>query len=202
MNELNVQPDSPKYADILGTAKRLFWKHGVRRVSVEEICQEAGVSKMTFYRFFPNKVELAKKMLEQVFDDSMRQYRELMDQDIPFEEKVRQQLLLKFKGTESVSAEFVKDIYSNEDWGLKQYMEERTAETLKTVIGDYALAQQKGWIRQDLKLSFVLYVFHKMPEWINDPHLLAAYPDIHDLIMEIANFFFYGILPHHPKPDE
>lgn len=198
---MNVQPDSPKYTDILSTAKRLFWKHGVRRVSVEEICKEAGVSKMTFYRFFPNKVDLARKMLEKVFDDSMQEYRDLMAQDIPFEEKVRRQLLLKFKGTESVSMEFVKDIYSNEEWGLKEYMEERTEETLKTVIADYAIAKEKGWIRADLNLQFVLYIFHKMPEWITDPHLAAAYDDIHDLIMEIANFFFYGILPRHPKPD-
>ena len=57
---MTAQPDSSKSLDILNTARQLFWKHGIRRVSVEEVCREAGVSKMTFYRSFPNKIELAK----------------------------------------------------------------------------------------------------------------------------------------------
>jgi AcrR family transcriptional regulator len=198
---MTSQPDSPKYHDLVQTARQLFWKHGIRRVSVEEICAEAGVSKMTFYRFFPNKIELAKTMLQQLFDDSMQQYRAIMDQDLPFEEKVRQQLLLKFKGTEAISGEFVRDIYSNEDWGLKAYMEQRTEEALMTIISDYSKAQQQGHIRKDLKLDFILYMLHKMQEWITDENLVRSYDDIHDLIMEIANFFFYGILPHSPRSD-
>jgi AcrR family transcriptional regulator len=197
-----AQPDSPKYADLLSTAKRLFWKHGIRRVSIEEICREAGVSKMTFYRFFPNKIELAKTMLEGIFDESMRDYRALMEQDIPFEEKVRRQLLMKFKGTEAISAEFVRDIYSNQEWGLGTYMQQRTEETLQVIMSDYAHAQRMGWIRQDLNLNFMLYILHQMPAWISDEQLVASYDDIHGLIMEVANFFFYGVLPHSTKPDE
>jgi AcrR family transcriptional regulator len=197
-----AQPDSPKYADLLSTAKRLFWKHGIRRVSIEEICREAGVSKMTFYRFFPNKIELAKTMLEGIFDESMREYRALMDENIPFEEKVRRQLLMKFKGTEAISAEFVRDIYSNHEWGLGAYMQQRTEETLQVIMSDYAHAQRMGWIRQELNLNFMLYILHQMPAWISDEQLAASYDDIHDLIMEIANFFFYGVLPHSTESNE
>ncbi|MDH5400751.1 MAG: TetR/AcrR family transcriptional regulator, partial [Cyclobacteriaceae bacterium] len=53
-----------KYQAIFETAKELFWKYGIRRVTIEEICKEAGVSKMTFYKFFPNKVALANTILE------------------------------------------------------------------------------------------------------------------------------------------
>jgi AcrR family transcriptional regulator len=197
-----AQPDSPKYADLLRTAKRLFWKHGIRRVSIEEICREAGVSKMTFYRFFPNKVELAKALLEDIFDESMQEYRALMEQDIPFEEKVRRQLLMKFENTEAMSAEFISDIYSNQEWGLGAYMAQRTEEAIQAIMTDYAHAQRMGWVRQDLNLNFMLYLLHQMPAWISDERLAASYDDIHDLIMEIANFFFYGVLPHSTESNE
>lgn len=196
------QIESPKYKDLLDTARHLFWKHGVRRVSIEEICREAGVSKMTFYRFFPNKIELAKTILQGLFDDSMREYKALMSQDIPFEEKVRKQLHMKFQGTREISAELIRDIYSNEDWGLREFMEEQTEETLKVLMNDYAHARKMGWIRKDLKLGFIFYILHKMQEWITDEQLLAAYDDTHDLVMEIANFFFYGILPHEKAGNE
>ena len=35
MNESNV-----KYQDIVSTARDLFWKFGIKRVSIEEICKE------------------------------------------------------------------------------------------------------------------------------------------------------------------
>ncbi|MCB9285606.1 MAG: helix-turn-helix transcriptional regulator [Lewinellaceae bacterium] len=193
---------NPKYQNLLKTGRELFWKHGVKRVTIEEICRESGVSKVTFYRFFPNKIELAKTILQGMFDDAMGDYRALMAEDIPFEEKVRKQLLLKFEGTKEISAELVRDIYSNQEWGLGAYMEARTEEALQVIMDDYAQAQKKGWIRKDLNLGFVLYIFHKMPEWIFDQHLLSAYETQQDLIMEIANFFFYGILPHSKNPND
>ncbi len=199
---MTAQPDSPKYLDILNAARRLFWKHGVRRVSVEEICREAGASKMTFYRFFSNKIELAKAMLQQVFDESMAEYSAIMAQDIPFEEKVQQQLLLKFKGTQGISAELVRDIYSNQEWGLREYMEQRTEEALRVIMHDYIEAQKKGWIRKDIRPGFILYLFHRMQDWVTDEQLLASYADTQDLIMEATRFFFYGILPHEQKGHE
>ena len=196
-----TQTDNSKYGDILNTGRELFWKHGIRRVSVEEICLEAGVSKMTFYRFFPNKVELAKTILQQQFDKSMVEYRTLMDSDISFEEKVRQQLLLKFQGTKEISAELVKDIYSNQAWGLSEYMEQRTNEALVIFMHDYTQAQNKGFLRKDVKLEFLLYFLNQMAAWVSDERLLAHYDHAQDLIMEIANFFFYGILPHEKRTD-
>ena len=199
---MTAQPDSSKSLDILNTARQLFWKHGIRRVSVEEICREAGASKMTFYRSFPNKIELAKAMLQKMFDESMNEYSAIMALDIPFEEKVQKELLLKFKGARGISAELVRDIYSNQEWGLREYMERRTEEALKVIMNDFAQAQQKGWIRQDLRLDFILFLFHRMQDWITNEQLLASYPDTQDLIMEITNFFFYGIMPHESKGHE
>ena len=200
--KMTAPSGNPKHLELLHTARQLFWKHGIRRVSVEEVCREAGVSKMTFYRAFPNKIELAKAMLQQAFDESMAEYRAIMAQDIPFEEKVQQQLLLKFKGTKGISAELVRDIYSNRDWGLREYMEQRTEEALKVIMDDFAQAQQKGWIRKDMRLDFILFLFHRMQAWITDEHLLASYADTQELVMEITNFFFYGIMPHASKNHE
>ncbi|MBL0024612.1 MAG: helix-turn-helix transcriptional regulator [Saprospiraceae bacterium] len=52
---------SKSYLKIITTAKKLFWKHGSSRVTIEELCREAGVSKMTFYRHFNNKNEIIGK---------------------------------------------------------------------------------------------------------------------------------------------
>ncbi len=49
---------------ILGVAKRLFSKRGVRDVNVDEICHELGISKKTFYQYYGSKEELVGEMID------------------------------------------------------------------------------------------------------------------------------------------
>ncbi|MBN1951346.1 MAG: TetR/AcrR family transcriptional regulator [Bacteroidales bacterium] len=190
-----AQIQNEKYEAILQTAHDLFWKFGIRRVTVEEVCKEAGVSKMTFYRYFSNKNDLAKEVIEKMFSDMYTGYRSLMDQDIPFEEKVKQQLMMKFEGTNEISAELVKDIYGDPGSELFSVWKSRADKIVQVVLDDYKEAQKKGWIRQDLNVEFILYMSNKTVQIASDPQAQAMYPDMQSLIMEIANMFFYGIMP-------
>ena len=192
---MDKDKNSPKYNDILIIAKDLFWKHGVKRVSIEEICKEADVSKMTFYRFFQNKQELAKTIIKNLTDESILVYRNIMNENTFFDEKVKKLILLKFEGTNNISKEFIKDIYTDKKLGLHEYLEKRTAEFTGEVIKDLAHAQEMGWMRKDINLDFVIYFNNKMAEMIYDPKLAVMYKNTQELIMEITNLFFYGIFP-------
>ncbi|MFW5657528.1 MAG: TetR/AcrR family transcriptional regulator [Bacteroidota bacterium] len=199
---MKEQVKNKKYRDILSTAHALFWKHGISRVSIEEICREANVSKMTFYRHFPDKIALAKTILNNMFDENYSKYRELMDSDVSYEEKVRQMLLAKYEGTKDISKELVKDIYTNKRLGLHKLWEKRASEMTKEVVQDFEKAQKEGLIRKDINLDFILYFNNKMTELIYDPKVAAMYETTQDLIMEIANMFFYGIFPRKQNEDE
>ena len=191
--------DNQKYQDILETAHHLFWKFGIRRVSIEEICREAGVSKMTFYRFFKNKIELARTVLDGIFNEAQEKYQALMAQDIPFAEKVKQQVVMKFEGTKEISGELIKDIYSGWNPELKAYFETTSQQMILMVRNDYINAIEKGWIRKDVKVDFIFYMSQKMAEMVTDPALLGLYSDAQELIMEFMNMMFYGILPRNDE---
>jgi AcrR family transcriptional regulator len=187
--------ENEKYRSIIKTSHDLFWKFGIRRVTIEEICREAAVSKMTFYRFFSNKAEIAKAVVANLFDKMVKDYRKLMDQDITFEEKIKKQLLMKFEGTKEISPELIKDIYGDPSSELFRYWKSRADEMLQLVYEDYSHAQKKGWIRKDIKIEYIIYMSNKASEIASDENLQKLYPDMQSLIMEIANTFFYGILP-------
>ena len=191
-----------KFRDIVHTAKGLFWKHGLRRVTIEEICQEANVSKMTFYKYFPNKTELAKEILNRLFEENMKKFDKLMLADIPFEEKMHQQIKLKTEGTEDISEEFVKDIYGDPDSELAGYWKMRADGFIQKVIDHYTDAQQKGWLRTDVKIDFILYMINKTFEMVNDKALISKYDNMQELILEINRFFLYGILPYEKQADD
>ncbi|POZ60814.1 TetR/AcrR family transcriptional regulator [Chromobacterium alticapitis] len=55
----------PPRERILATAHRLFYREGIRATGIDRIIAESGVSKVTFYRYFPSKNELILAYLEQ-----------------------------------------------------------------------------------------------------------------------------------------
>jgi AcrR family transcriptional regulator len=184
-----------KHDKIHQAAHELFWKHGFKRVSVEEVCEKAGVSKMTFYRLFPNKIELAKAVFDKVSQEGVIAFREIMSAEIPSEEKMKQILLLKHEGTNQISNEFLTDFYTSKEFGLKEFVEAKTAQMWQLMLDDFIKAQQDGTFRKDFKPEFLLFVARKLTELFNDPVLLQLYDSPQDLIMEFARLFIYGISP-------
>lgn len=53
---------------ILETARRLFYKQGIRATGVDRIIAESGVAKMSFYRNFPSKKDLVLAFLQRRHD--------------------------------------------------------------------------------------------------------------------------------------
>ena len=184
-----------KRKQLIQTAKDLFFKYGIKRVTVEEICQEAGVSKMTFYKHFKNKNELVKTMIMQMTDEAMEKYRKLMDSDIPFEEKIRETIHMKLEGADNMSQAFFSDYIPHAEAELHDFIHQRMHEMMGLIIKDYAEAQKRGDIRQDIKIEFILWYLNKMLDLMEDEQLARMYGTPQELIMEMVNFFFYGIMP-------
>ena len=186
--------DNQKYNQIITTSKELFWKYGIKRVTIEEICREAGVSKMTFYKHLKNKDELVKHIIDNILEKAMMKYREIMEQDIPFTEKTRQTISLKMELTEEMSPEFFEDYFLHADPELSGYLNNKMAESIRMIMKDYIRAQQRGEIRGDIRPEFILYFLNHMTEMAKDEQLLALYNNPGDLVRELINFFFYGII--------
>ena len=184
---------NPKQAKLLQTAKRLFWKFGIKRVTIAEICREAQVSKMTFYKFYANKAKIAKAILSALTEKSMKKYRNIMQEDIAFSEKVKKVIQLKLENTTDISQELIKDIYDNKNLELSQLLEKKRQEHFQWVLNDFKKAAEEGHIRKNIKPQFILYFLNKLNEMMMDKHLLTFYKNEQELIMELTNFFFYGL---------
>lgn len=186
---------SKKVDQIMEIAKELFWKYGIKRVSVEEICKEANVSKMTFYKVFSNKIELVKKIYEVYSKQAMDKYHNIMNSDLPFVEKVKLTIELKREHTESFSQEFYDDIMKSDNLEIREMFNKALKENLQIIIDEYIKAQKKGDIRKEIKPEFILYFMNHMMEMAKDQRLAGLYSTPNEMIMELNNFFFYGILP-------
>ena len=194
-SKINHKKENPKYQQLLQTGKNLFWKYGIKRVTIEEICKESGVSKMTFYKHFPNKIELAKKVWHHEIESSMDRYRNVVNGDLEFKEKIKELVIIKLNAAKDISVEFISDVYNNPELGLQAEIEKNTHESLSIFINFLKDAQNKGQFRNDIKIDFVLYYFNQISHMFDDKNLVSKYEHPHDLIMESMHFLFYGLSP-------
>jgi len=185
-----------KYQAIFETAKELFWKYGIRRVTIEEICKEAGVSKMTFYKFFPNKVALANTILEKIMDESLGNFEDIVNSDLPFTEKVKNLFKLKLEVSKDISIEFINDVNHGPHSELVKSMEAAGLRSQRIFVDFLLDSQSRGLIRKGIKIDFILHYLNYSQHIMEDEQLRSLYDHPQDLIMEAMDFLFYGLMPH------
>lgn len=184
-----------KYSAILEASRKLFLKHGFRRVTIEEVCREAKTSKMTFYRFFPDKSELAKKVLDQYYDESMLTFRNIIHENTPASVKMRKMIEMKLKGSDGISNEFIQDFLFSKDSSLSEYFEKKLKLIYAEGIREFKNGQEEGWIRKDLNVEFLFYFNQKILPVITDDETLKLFESPQDMIAEVSNLIIFGITP-------
>ena len=84
------------------TARRLFYRRGIRAVGVEEIVTEAGVTKPSLYRSFSSKDALVAQCLQDRFDRIMAWWNDL-EQRFPDDPLARLRTLIAEVADEALS---------------------------------------------------------------------------------------------------
>jgi len=199
MNEKKDSIQSKKFQQITETAHDLFMRHGIKRITIEEICRTATVSKMTFYKYFDNKNDLAISVLDGIFTEAEKRYHDIMTQDVPYSEKVKDIIKMKLEASKYISQEMLKDLWHNPVPEVADYMQKKTQLSLKLFLDDMVLAQKKGEIRQDINPHFIIYFLGKMQEIAADDKIVNMYGTVQDFTSELINFFFYGIMTRENK---
>lgn len=88
-----------KQDQIINAARKLFYKYGFKRVSVDEIAREAQVTKRTIYSYFKSKEEILKYLMNEEMQKMEELIKDVESQNLGFLESVHQVIykLLKYK---------------------------------------------------------------------------------------------------------
>ena len=182
-----------KQSKLLTAARTLFWKYGFKKVSIQDVCLEAGISKMTYYRFFKNKTELAKAVFEQEAQDNLEKFRGILQENISPQEKLMKLVDMKQESANGISKEFLHDFYNSGEPELKAYIDEQTQQAWNDMLDDFKKAQADGVFRKNLKPEFFLYFSRVAAEMLNDERLQKLYNTPHELLSEVSRVFAYGV---------
>jgi len=185
MTEPEKKQQSRKQEQIVRTAKELFSRFGAKRVTVEEICCEAGVSKMTFYKYFPNKIELVKNIRDEWVEEGFRKFDEINAMDLPFPEKINLMTRWKVEFSSRVSAEFIRELVDIDD-----VMDRAKRRYLRNITN----AQNEGEIRPDIDPEFLWIVTEKLYELVKDGTWKEVFSDFSQFQEQLRTLIFFGLL--------
>jgi AcrR family transcriptional regulator len=184
---------SKKKEQIVQTGSTLFMKFGFKRITVEEICRKAGVSKMTFYKYFPNKMALLKNIWNGMVDAGYQKLYEIDAMEIPFPDKMQRMIEYKIELGSQMNREFLDEMLGTVP-EMKDFWDEIQAKSYRLFMDFVTRAQERGDIRK-MRPEFFLAVLNKLHELVQDQNLRNIYPDYSEFIREVNSFFFFGILP-------
>ena len=176
---------SRKRDQLIQTGEALFVKHGMRRVTVEEICRQAGVSKPTFYKYFENKAALARRIDELWIEEALQRIDVIEDSEVPFPEKMKQILAIKQKLAARPGPEFLEDLI---------HLDIDLSHALRRVMRFLVKGQQQGDIRADVRPEFLMAAFNVLNSMQHDPRIRDLYEDAETLAGDVFKLFHYGAL--------
>ena len=94
-----------------------------------------------------------------------------------------------------MSQELLDDIYKYQDEELTETIENIKKKMILIYLDDICEAQKTGEIRSDIKPEFMLYFLNNLTEMLTDQRVVGIYKNPEQMIVEVMNFFFYGIMP-------
>lgn len=182
---------------IIKTAGELFFRLGIRSVSIDDICHELGMSKKTFYVYFASKDELIEQMLQAnlaYIDGKMEELLLVKD----FRQIVK--LFLKRQETEKNDVRRVPQlVYDLKKYYPRQFaqFQQQSFELHQRYIEQYLqLGIEPGLVRANLNIKITALIFARIHNSaIQDfEELEAQNHNMHQLVYATMDILVRGVL--------
>ena len=174
-----------KQAQIVAAAQDLFSRFGAKRVTVEEICGEATVSKATFYKYFANKVALLRQIHDRMVEEGFAKFDEINAMELTFPEKIERMGRWKAELASKLNPEFFGDLI---DLG------HAVQEYKRRYLANIEAGQKAGEVRGDIDPEFLWLVLEKLGELYSEPGWRELFTDPGQFQRQLRTLIWSGVL--------
>jgi AcrR family transcriptional regulator len=159
---------------IVAAARRHFFAHGFRSVTMDDLADELGMSKKTLYAAFPSKLDLLRAVLLEKFRDvesDLEEVNAAASADVLG--ALHQLLACMQRHTGEIQPPFVRDIRREEPDVFKM-IEERRRKIIQRYFGKiFDEGRRAGIIRKDIPTRLMIEMLVGLTEAIMNPPKLA-----------------------------
>ena len=183
-----------KYNRLMEKAESLFIEYGYKSVSMNQIAEAAGISKMTIYKYFPTKEELFISVLQLLMDKSYDYIDDRLKNIEGIIEKIDELLKYGIESSRNYSLVFYKDIMDNPIISAK-VLQEKKRKSKEIFIDIIRTGKKRGEVR-DVDEVFMANMLMALIDGttaniLNNIHDMK---DIEDFAEKFYDFLKYGLL--------
>lgn len=182
----------PKQAMLVETAFALFRKHGFQRVTIEEICAVAKVSKVTFYRYYSGKEELILYILRLFVDDFSAKIEGILKSDTGIKGKFDRMSLLKQKFVTDMGIEITDGLMHIP--AARQYAEELNLRIWQDFQNLLQAEQAKGKINPHLDIHKSIQFIQTLGNVLSNDSFKGIYASTEEMISQVNEMLVMGLL--------
>lgn len=175
-------------------ALELFKTYGFQKVSISEIARRAGVSQVTIYNHFGSKAELVRDVLKWHMLEILEKYRNTMQSDEPFMEKLESIVFDKSQIVGEFQGELLTTIVE-EDPALKTFLEELYINNVMPMMSAFFNEGiQQGYISPKISMETILLYLEIIRRGFYDiPDIVAQTHRKPELLKELIQLMTYGL---------
>ncbi|NYB75172.1 TetR/AcrR family transcriptional regulator [Sedimentibacter hydroxybenzoicus DSM 7310] len=186
MNGFEIRREK-KMEDIIKAAGELFSIKGFKSVSIAEIAKKSNVSQVSIYNFFGNKENLAKQVLFNLMDSTMKELEVIVSHDISYRNKIEKLFAISLKSADSIDenlyrSEFIKD-QAVQNF-LEEYKKTKTEPLLMNLIEQ---GSNEGYLDSSISTESILL-------YIDSINSVLQTNISKKTRVDLGKLFYYGLL--------
>lgn len=179
-----------KKNQIVEAARALFTKYGYKKVSMDEIAKDAGITKKTVYAYFKDKDDLFQYFILEEVENMRKIVQKVEKQNLPFFDMIHQTIyeVLKHKKEEKFLVTVTKEAETVKNPKVVKAVEMLDTEVKKYIKEKLIYAMENGYMKK-MNIEVTTYIIYKvymslMFEWDNEKNPLDE-KEISDNIIEV-----------------
>jgi AcrR family transcriptional regulator len=182
-------------AVIIDKAKDLFFRYGLKSVSMDDLAKNAGISKKTIYQSFADKEELVMRIVEDLVACHHRAMAVSVRLSKDAVEEVVRLSNMAFNEISGISIGFFYELEKAfpETWQLLMQHRKNTVQPL--IVRNIERGIMEKFYRPDLDSAFIAEVRLQQLTTALDPSLLnERRSDRQKLMLDLTAFYLHGIV--------
>ena len=176
-------------------ATELFYQQGWKLTSIAEICRVAGVSRVTFYKYFSTKQDVVKSIFEEQKNNMRQEFDRLLATKADLATVIQQILTMQQESMATLySAAVLHDLNHDKDETLQDFFRQMVQEKYHYMHYFFSTLQKRKSIRNDFPVILIDVLIQKMDEMIHSSVLQKHYAGKEQqLFKDVLQLFLHGL---------
>lgn len=179
---------------ILNGAKELFFMYGLKRVTMDDICQHIGMSKKTLYLYFKNKEELIESLLVKNLSENKKEFENIFKNS---NNSIQEIILLMDHLAEmfsEINPHVFYDLQKYHQVVWKQFKEFKEDFLFQMIVNNLEKGIQEGLYRKTINKDILAKLRIQETEMALNPLLFHKEKyKIAEIQLELLDHFLHGI---------